>query len=371
MANQSLNHKNIFQKKKKIFLSKLTILFRLYKSALYLRLFEEKLSKEYHPANQMQCPVHFCIGQEAVPSALKLILKKNDYVFSHHRSHGYFYSKSLPLQKLVSELYGKKGGAKAGFAGSQDISYPKGNFFSGAILAGAIGVAVGKALDMKLNNKTNVVIAGFGESACDVGLFWEAINFSNLKKLPILFICENNNYSVFSPQNKRQSGHDIFQKVQKFSLRTNSFQVDGNNIDLVYRTIKKLIKLIKKKQGPFFLETITYRISPHYGPNSDLDVGYRSERELNKWINKCPIKNLENFLINKKYLSRAKIADIQNKYSREIKSYIDNAKKDKFLSAKNLEKFNYDFNSFEKIKIKKISPPNYNLSVNSDKIIGY
>ena len=102
-----------------------------------------------------------------------------------------------------------------------------------------------------------------------------------------------------------------------------------------------------------------------------MDVGYRSESELNKWIKKCPIKNLENFLINQKYLSRAKIADIQNKYSREIKSYIDKAKKDKFLSAKNLEKFNYDFNSFEKIKIKKISPPNYNLSVNTDKIIGY
>jgi len=239
--------------KKEKFLSQLRTLFRLYKAAIYLRLFEEKLSKEYHPANQMQCPVHFCIGQEAVPSALKLLLKKKDYVFSHHRSHGYFYSKSLPLQKLVSELYGKKGGANSGFAGSQDISYPKGNFFSGAILSGAIGVAVGKALDMKLNSKNNVVIAGFGESACDVGLFWEAINFSNLRKLPILFICENNNYSVFSPQNKRQSGYDIFQKVQKFSLRSNSFQIDGNNIDLVYRTIKKLIKLIKKKKGPFFL----------------------------------------------------------------------------------------------------------------------
>lgn len=370
MVNQDLNHKNIFDIKK-IFLSKSNKLLRLYKTAVYLRLFEEKLASEYHPANQMRCPVHFCIGQESVPSALKLVLKKNDYVFSHHRSHGYFYSKSLPLQKLVSELYGKKSGANAGFAGSQDISYPKGNFFSGAILAGAIGVAVGKALDIKLNKKKNVVIAGFGESACDVGLFWESINFANLKKLPILFICENNNYSVFSPQNKRQSGDSIFKKVQNFNTKLNSFQIDGNNIDLVYRTIKKLTKLIKENKGPFFLETITYRISAHYGPNSDLDVGYRSKNEVNKWKNNCPIKNLENFLKNKKYLSEQTIIKIKNKYSKEIESFINIAKKDKFLKTKNLEQFNYDTRRFKDFKIKKLLPDYCNLSVNKEKIIGY
>lgn len=371
MVNQNLNHENIFKIKKNTFLSKSNILLKLYKTAVYLRLFEEKLAKEYHPANQMRCPVHFCVGQESVPSALKLILKKNDYVFSHHRSHGYFYSKSLPLQKLVSELYGKKGGANAGFAGSQDISYPKGNFFSGAILAGAIGIAVGKALDIKLNKKKNVVIAGFGESACDVGLFWESVNFANLKRLPILFICENNNYSVFSPQNKRQSGHNIFKKVQSFNLKLNSFQINGNNIDLVYRTIKKLIKLIKKNQGPFFLETITYRISAHYGPNSDLDVGYRSKNELIKWINNCPIKNLENFLIQKKNLTKSTIIKLNNQYSKEIESYINAAKKDKFLKTKDLEKFNYDTEIFKEFKIKKLLPEYYNLSANKEETIGY
>ena len=106
------------------------IYLNLFKDMTLLRSLEETLAKEYHPANQMRCPVHFCVGQEAVPSVLKLFLKKKKITFfSHHRSHGYFFSKSLPLQKLVSELYGKKGGANRGFAGSQDISLPKKNFF--------------------------------------------------------------------------------------------------------------------------------------------------------------------------------------------------------------------------------------------------
>ncbi len=89
---------------------------------------------------------------------------------------------------------------------------------------------------------------------------------------------------------------------------------------------------------PFFLETITYRISAHYGPNSDLDVGYRSKNELIKWINNCPIKNLENFLIQKKNLTKSTIIKLNNQYSKEIESYINAAKKDKFLKTKDLEK---------------------------------
>ena len=121
-------------------------------------------------------------------------------------------------QSLFQNYMEKKGGANRGFAGSQDISLPKKNFFSGAILSGSIGVAVGKALDEKIRGSKNVVISAFGESACDVGLFWESINYANLKKLPILFLCENN-YSVFSPQSKRQSGLSIFKKVQTFNKK--------------------------------------------------------------------------------------------------------------------------------------------------------
>ena len=126
-----------------------------------------------------------------------------DSIYSHHRSHGYYLSKKSPLNGLVSELYGKSSGANGGLAGSQDISFVKNNFFSGAILAGAIGISIGNAFAQQLDSKRDITVVGFGESACDVGLFWESINYAFLKKLPILFICENNNYSVFSPQKKK------------------------------------------------------------------------------------------------------------------------------------------------------------------------
>ena len=135
------------------------IYLNLFKDMTLLRSLEETLAKEYHPANQMRCPVHFCVGQEAVPSVLKLFIKKKDHVFSHHRSHGYFFSKSLPLQKLVSELYGKKGGANRGFAGSQDISLPK-KFFSERYYQDLWSCS--RALDEKIRGSKNVVISAFG-----------------------------------------------------------------------------------------------------------------------------------------------------------------------------------------------------------------
>src|SRR5438132_7166408 len=109
----------------------------LYRFMLRLRLCEEALAREYHPADEMRCPVHFCIGQEAVPAALSVLLRKDDYLFCHHRSHGYYLSKGAPMDALFAELYGKHTGANGGLAGSQDISFPSRKFFSGAILAGA------------------------------------------------------------------------------------------------------------------------------------------------------------------------------------------------------------------------------------------
>src|SRR5713226_941565 len=118
----------------------------LYRFMLRLRLCEEALAREYHPADEMRCPVHFCVGQEAVPAALSLLLGKDDYLFSHHRSHGYYLAKGAPMEALFAELYGKSTGANGGVAGSQDISYPARNFYSGAILAGATAISIGAAL---------------------------------------------------------------------------------------------------------------------------------------------------------------------------------------------------------------------------------
>ena len=163
-----------------------------------LRKCQEALIDRYHPAEEMRCPVHFCIGQEAIPAALSLLLEPADYLYSHHRSHGFFFAKTHGFKELFAEMFGKENGADGGKAGSQDISMVSANFFSGAILAGGVPIAAGSAFAMKLKGRSQVSVTAAGDGATDEGVYWEALNYAALKKLPMIFVCGNNNYSTFS-----------------------------------------------------------------------------------------------------------------------------------------------------------------------------
>jgi len=339
-----INHENIFKinKYNKISLKGINkkLALKLYTFMLRLRICEEALSEEYHPADEMRCPVHFCSGQEAVPAALNNLLKNKDYVFSHHRSHGYYLAKNAPMKKLFAEIYGKATGANSGLAGSQDISYPKNNFFSGAILTGATSIGLGTAMALKMKSRNNnVVVTGFGEAATDEGIFWESINYAALKKLPIIFVCENNNYSVFSHQSKRQSGKGITEKAKAFGVESKS--IFGNDICLVHNELKKAIFKARKNKGPFLLETFTYRYNGHVGPLSDDLVGYRSEKEISFWKKNCPIVLFEEILIKKKYLNQKEILVIKKRINSEIKDSFNYAKKSDFPTIKSWKDLNF------------------------------
>ena len=263
----------------------------LYRFMLRLRKCEEAIIQEYHPADEMRCPVHFCVGQEAVPAALSLLLTPDDYLFSHHRSHGYYLAKGAPMNALFAELYGRETGANGGKAGSQDISMPSLNFYSGAILAGATSIAVGGGLGLKLNSKPGVVVAGFGEGATDEGIFWEAMNYTALRNLPLVFVCENNRYSTYSPQTKRQPADNISQRVEAFGIPTR--KLFGNNVISVYSALAEAIGRARKRNGPLLIEAYTYRWYGHVGPEDDDYVGYRPKSELEFWKANCPIVLLE------------------------------------------------------------------------------
>jgi len=294
-----LSHASILQSGKynelKIGENEAVIAENLLKFMLRLRLCEQKLAAEYHPADEMRCPVHFCIGQEAVPAALSMLLENDDYLFSHHRSHGYFLAKNGPMKSMFAELYGKKTGANGGIAGSQDISYTKENYFSGAILAGATSIAMGAALGIKIQGLGGVAVAGFGESATDEGIFWETINYAAYAKLPVIFVCENNKYSVFSPQDKRSAGDNLSERVRAFGMRSQA--IFGNDVMSVYRALSEEISRARDGEGPAFIEAYTYRWSGHYGPESDDLVGYRNSAEIEAWKKNCPIMLLRDELI--------------------------------------------------------------------------
>ena len=364
----NLSHDNLisFAKKNKVSLTnknrKKAI--KLFRFITFLKSIEEALEKNYHPYDKMKCPVHFCLGQESVPAALQELLNKGDYLFSHHRSHGYYLSKKCPPEKLFSEIYGKANGANSGIAGSQDISYDKKNFYSGAILAGSISIAVGAALSMKLNKKNSITVSAFGESAADQGVFWESINYSSLCDLPILLICENNNLSVLSPQNKRQSGSSISSKVNNFGIRT--LQIYGNDPLKVYSKINYAIKYIKKNKKPFFIEIFTFRTISHVGPLSDDLSGLKDTKDYKFWINNSPFKTLKKALLKKKYISEINIKNIQKKIDIKINKYFSYAEKATFPNIKNLEKLNLNFSIS---KMQKKLPKLFKNKINYDQII--
>ena len=266
----------------------------------------------------MKCPIHFCIGQEAVPAALSELLTDNDFLFSNHRSHGYFLSKGGPVQKLYLELFGKREGANQGRAGSQEISFPSKNFFSGAILTGTTSIAVGVAHSMKLQGSKNISVSTCGDGATDEGAFWEAINFSAVNKLPILFIVENNNFATFKHYDERFKKFNLAEKAEAFGLRSKI--LFGNDSIQLYREIGNSISSIKKGDGPQLIETVTYRMNSHVGPESDEMNQYRKSSDLSFWKSLCPLQRLQDVLIEESILSLEAVND----FTQLIKNEIEN-----------------------------------------------
>ena len=315
------------------------VLINLYRQMIRLRRIEEALLNEYHPANEMRCPIHFCIGQESIPAALSLLVKDNDYLFSHHRSHGYYFAKNSPIKELFAELYGKATGASGGKAGSQDISHTETNFFSGAILAGAVSIAVGAAFAFKHIKSTQISISGFGEGCTDEGAFWEAMNYAGKQKLPILFLCENNRYATFSDQLKRQSEDNISERVNAFGVR--SIQIFGNDVVLAYQTIKNEINKLRAGDGPVLIEAYTYRWNSHVGPEDDSANNYRSQKEVDFWKKNCPILLLHKRLTDNEILTNEIITEIEMNVMSEVKEYFTFAKNSPFPNDIDWQLMNY------------------------------
>jgi TPP-dependent pyruvate/acetoin dehydrogenase alpha subunit len=318
--------------------SKDTVL-ALFRQMLRLRRTEEALHREYHPADEMRCPIHFCIGQEAVPAALSVLVRGDDFLFSHHRSHGYYFAKGAPMRELFAEIYGKATGANGGKAGSQDISHPDSRFYSGAILAGAVSIAVGAAFAFKHLRTKQISISGFGEGATDEGAIWEAMNYAGKQRLPILFVIENNRYATFSDQLKRQASDNICERVRTFGVR--AVRVFGNDVVKVYDTLNAEIEALRQGDGPSLVEAYTYRWNSHVGPEDDSINNYRTPEEIFFWKENCPIKLLEESLRDAGYLADDLKEGMEAEIAMEIAGNFRFAKESPFPANVNWQDANW------------------------------
>jgi len=292
------------------------ILLKMYRTMIRIREFEESLTEPLKK-NEIACPVHLYIGQEAVATGVCVDLRKEDLVFSTHRSHGHYIAKGGDTKALMAELYGKETGCSKGRGGSMhlassDVGLPG----SSAIVAGTIPLAVGAALAFSMQKKDAVSVAFFGDGAANEGTFYEALNFAGLEKLPVIFVCENNAYSTHMPISCCLADVNIYKKAEMFNMP--GIRVDGNNVIEVYEVAKKAINDARNGKGPILMECMTYRWRGHVGPSDDLDKGLRSKEELEYWMSKDPIKGLEKFLFKLGILSESDKIRIYENTKKEI-----------------------------------------------------
>jgi len=299
---------------------------KLYREALRIRNIELEISRRYS-SNQIRCPVHLSVGQEGIAAACALVMKKLDFAVSTHRGHAHYLAKGGDLKKMIAEIYGKVTGCSKGIGGSMHLMDLNVNFMgSSAIVGNSIPVGVGLGLSAKLKKKNQISYVFFGEGATEQGVFYESINFAIIKKLSVIFICENNLYSVYSDLKYRQpKTRKIYQLVKSFGIQT--YKCNGNNVLDSYNTLVKARKFLLKKKQPVFIEFSTYRWLEHCGPNYDNDLKYRSEKEFNFWKKKDPIKKLKRYL--KKNFSHEKA---EKRINNEINNAFKFALRSKFPS---------------------------------------
>jgi TPP-dependent pyruvate/acetoin dehydrogenase alpha subunit len=259
----------------------------LYREMQFIRLFEEKLAQVYQQ-QEMRCPMHLSIGQEAVAVGVSAALRHDDWVYSNHRAHAHYLAKGGNPQALIAELYGFSEGCSGGRGGSMHlIDLAAGFGGSTPIVGGTVPIAVGAAWALKLQGKSGVVVSNLGDGCFEEGVVHESWNFALLHKLPVVFVLENNNYSVYTQLSQRQPARPIAGVAAAHGLFSRSG--DGNRVLDVQVLAQQAVDYARAGFGPAFLELATHRIPEHCGPFNDDHLGYRQCSELDTWLARCPL----------------------------------------------------------------------------------
>ena len=300
----------------------------LYQQMVQIRTIEEGIA-ELYPEGEMRCPVHLCIGQEAISAGVCATLKQSDLVLSNHRAHGHFIAKGGNIEAMLAEIYGKATGCSKGRGGSMHLVDLAVNFLgSTPIVASIVPIATGVAFAEKMQHRKTITVVFIGDAVIEEGVFHESVNFAVLKHLPIVYVCENNLYSVYTHIDNRQPKRNITQLVSGHGITT--FTGDGNNVIEVFNLMKKAIRRLRTKSGPIFIELSTYRHREHCGPNFDNQIGYRSEQEFLNWKKRDPINLFQKYLLKKRLITAAEIEKLNSKLRQMFLETVDRVKKSSY-----------------------------------------
>lgn len=297
----------------------------LYVKCLRIRRFEERIAAEYQ-FGEMRCPIHLSVGQELLPSLLSFLLKNKDVVFSTHRSHAHYLAKGGNPKTFIAELYGKLTGCSAGRGGSMHLVDLEVNFYgSTAIVGNSIPVGVGVALASSLKKIERVTVVYLGDAAIEEGAFYESANFAATKKLPVIFICENNGFSVYSSLEARQPKN---RKITDLSSGLGLVTYDLNllRIDDSYHKLSEAIQMCRNNSMPILVEAKVFRTLEHCGPNNDDKLGYRTNDEINEGKASDPLLILEELIRDNFEVSKAFFEIVEREVGMEVENSFEFAK---------------------------------------------
>lgn len=312
----------------------------LYRTMLRIRYCEDSLVDPIING-EIRCPVHLCTGQEAVATGVGAALEQQDYIFGNHRSHGHYLAKGGGMPELIAEIYGKESGCSKGRGGSMHLIDPQvGMLGTVPIVAGTISLALGAALASSIRKDNRVTVSFFGDGATGEGVLYESLNFAALKKLPLIFACENNFYSTHLPIEEIRVNNRIFGIAKPFGVQ--SFKIDGNDVLEVYEYAQKAVEYCRKDEGPIFLEFLTYRMRGHVGTDDNIQgtrTDIRPEAEIRKWRKKDPIKKIERYLLKNKTSTKNELLELQEQIKKEVDDAHAFAKNSPFPQKEEIDKY--------------------------------
>ncbi len=317
--------------------SKLTaaLLRKLHFQMVRIRIIEERIAALY-AEQEMRCPVHLCVGQEAVAAGVCEALRPEDYVLSGHRAHGHYLARGGSTRAMLAELYGKATGCCEGKGGSMHLVDIAVGFLGAVPIVGStLPISVGAALGSVMRGEKRVTIAFFGEGATEEGVFHESLNYAALKRLPVVFICENNFFSVYSPLAVRQpEGREVHRLAAGHGIE--AIKDDGNDPVAVYDRTRAAVDKARAGGGPTFLEFTTYRWREHCGPAYDDHLGYRSLEEVDAWKRRDPLPLMAQRLLAAGACTQADLDEMARKAEAECEDAVAFAKTSPFPAENNL-----------------------------------
>lgn len=287
----------------------------LYKQMIRIRYFEKEVERNMKKG-LFHGTTHLCIGQEATAVGVCAMLLEGDKITSTHRGHGHSIAMGADINKMMAEIFGKETGYCKGKGGSMHISdVEAGNLGSNGIVGGSIPIAVGSALTAQLEGKDDVTVCFFGDGATNEGSFHEALNLASIWKLPVVFVCENNEYGMSSPITKMTNINDLSIRAEAYGFP--GVTIDGNNLLDVMKEAEKAMQRARNREGPTLIEAKTYRFSGHSKSDKQL---YRSAEEVEEWRKKDPIMRLERFLIQTGELVEKDMLRIKQEIQKDVEN---------------------------------------------------